>query len=387
MVCNSFFCTITSIPQSLEIIFILLGFLSLLFIVQLFYYLFTFNLFAFSAEDKEAKGTVTESASIIICARNEEENLRNNLPAILAQEHKDFEVVVVNDCSYDDTENLLKGLSEKHKHLKIVEVKASEHFRHGKKFALTMGIKAAKSELLIFTDADCIPASPHWLAGMATKFSPETQIVLGYSQYKSYFGVLNRFIRFETFFSALQYLSFSLKGKTYMGVGRNLAYRKSLFFESKGFASHLHIMAGDDDLFVNQNATKTNTRIQVTKDTLVLSEPKRTFSSYVVQKLRHQSVGKYYKSEHKWMLSIFGLSSILFYALFITLLALQIMPEVVLGIFVARLLVQLIVFRQAMKKLSCLDLWWQTPLLDIMYSFFMLLIAPIGTFRKLKRWK
>lgn len=384
-----FFCVEAFIPNRiiLELTLILIGILSLAFVVQLIYYLFTFNLFAFYTDEKEVFAATQEPASIIICARNEAENLKNNLPAILAQNYPDFEVVVVNDCSYDGTEELLKELSAKHKNLKVVEVKPSEHFRHGKKFALTMGIKATKNELLLLTDADCVPVGPNWLSTMMRSFTPETQIVLGYSQYKNYFSALNRFIRFETFFTALQYLSFSLKGKTYMGVGRNLAYRKSLFFENKGFASHLHIMAGDDDLFVNQNATRTNTRIQTAKEALVLSEPKRTFASYIIQKLRHQSVGKYYKPEHKWMLSIFGLSSIVFYALFITLLSLQMMPEVVLGIFVARLLVQLVIFRQAMKRLSSLDLWWLTPIIDVLYSLFMVLVAPIGTFKKLKRWK
>ncbi len=371
----------------LTLTFTLLGILALSFGIQLIYYLFTFNVFAFHKDDKETNAIEQEPVSVVICARNEAENLSTNLPIILSQNYPNYEVIVVNDCSYDDTENVLKAFLEKHKNLKVVEIKVSDRFTHGKKFALTMGIKATKNELLLLTDADCAPTGKDWVSSIAQKFTPETQIVLGYSQYKNYFGLLNRFIRFETFFTALQYLSYSLKGNTYMGVGRNLAYRKSLFFESKGFASHLHIMSGDDDLFVNQNATRTNTRIQATAAGLVLSEPKKSLVEYITQKLRHQSVGKHYKTEHKWMLSVFAASGVLFYASLIALLCMQIMPKVVLGVFMARLLIQLITFRKAMKKLACLDLWWQAPLLDILYTLFMLSVAPIGAFRKLKRWK
>lgn len=382
--CVPFFCRLQT---QVELAFILLVILCIAVLIQLFYYLFIFNLLAYYRESEVKTNDAQPPVSVIVCARNEAENLENNLPLLLEQDYPSFEVILVNDGSYDETEELLKVLCKKYKQLKVVDVNVSQSYEHGKKYALTMGIKAAANEYLLFTDADCLPAGKEWIASMMQRFNPGTEIVLGFSQYKAYFGLLNRFIRFETFFTGLQYLSYSLYGKTYMGVGRNLAYTKSLFFNNKGFASHLHIMAGDDDLFVNENATATNTAIQPAAAALTWSEPKRTFAQYVRQKFRHHNVSKHYKAEHKFLLSLFSVSGIFFYGMFIALACMQFMPEVVIGVFVARLLLQLIIFRSAMKKLACLDLWWQTPLLDFLYSLYMLTVAPLGLIRKLKRWK
>src|SRR5690606_34092381 len=164
--------------------------------------------------------------------------------------------------------------------------------KHGKKFALSLGIKAAQYEHLVFTDADCVPESSDWLTHMAGAFSGGKEIVLGYSPYLRRAGMLNALIRFETFHTAMSYLSYALKGKPYMGVGRNMAYTKSLFFRGKGFASHMHIASGDDDLFVNQNATPHNTTICIHPEAHVWSEPKTTFSAYARQKTRHAGASK-----------------------------------------------------------------------------------------------
>ena len=89
---------------------------------------------------------------------------------------------------------------------------------------------------------------------MQSNFLHQTQIILGYGKYISEPGLLNKWIRTDTTYIAMQYLAMAIKGRPYMGVGRNMAYRKSLFFERKGFASHLNLASGDDDLFVNENA-------------------------------------------------------------------------------------------------------------------------------------
>ncbi len=325
--------------------------------------------------------------SVIICARNERENLDKNLHAFLNQDYPVFEIVVVNDCSADGSDILLRELSEKNPHLKVVNIAGHERFKHGKKFAVTLGIKAATNELLFFADADCKPVSDKWLSRMQQHFTGSTQIVLGYSPYEKFPGLLNRLIRFETFFTALNYLSFALAGRPYMGVGRNLAYTKALFFKGKGFASHMHILSGDDDLFVNQNATVANTVIEIHPDAQMISEPKRTLSTYFRQKLRHQGAGKMYKSAHKLLLMVQGFSAILFYVTLFALLVMSLWPGIVLALFLIRFLVQIWIWRPALRKLNCADLVWWLPALDFIYYFYMLALSIVTLFKNKIEWK
>jgi len=227
--------------------------------IQLFYYLF-FYLSVYLRKFSETKKTV-EPVSIIICARNEAENLQNFLPSILEQSYPDFEVIVVNDCSEDNSYVILSNYQTKYPHLRISNVNKDPKFTHNKKFAQFIGIKAARNEILLFTDSDCKPESDKWLEGMTSHFDSKTSFVLGYGGYLSEKGFLNKYIRYDSLTIAMQYLGMAIRGLPYMGVGRNLAYRRSVFFENKGFGSHNHIVSGDDDLFVNSIANGKNTSV------------------------------------------------------------------------------------------------------------------------------
>ncbi|HYK76354.1 MAG TPA: glycosyltransferase [Daejeonella sp.] len=355
------------------------------FIIQLYYTLIVHRrLTAFKSQENNLP---KHPVSVVICARNEQKNLIQNLPGILEQKYPDFEVVVVNDCSIDDSDLVLRELSAQYSHLRVVTINEHERFKHGKKFAATLGIKAAKNEHLLFTDSDCRPSSPNWLAQMQSNFNGTTQIVLGYSPYEKLSGLVNKIIRFETFFTALNYLSFALVRKPYMGVGRNLAYTKSLFFQGKGFASHMHILSGDDDLFVNQHANADNTVIEIHSDAQVWSEPKKTLAAYIKQKLRHQGAGKAYKKAHKQMLSMQAGSAILFYITLAILVALQAPWWFLLGIYVLRLISQIFVYYPVLKKLSYADLIWWLPVFDIIYYFYTLALSIIILFKKKIEWK
>lgn len=325
--------------------------------------------------------------SVIIAARNEHDNLKNNLPLILDQDHPDHEVVVVNDCSSDMSEFLLIEMAAKYPKLKIVTVTEHERYKTGKKFALTMGIKAAKHEHLLFTDADCEPSSDQWVTRMANKFTGNVSIVLGYSPYKRSSGFLNLFTRFETLKTAINYLSAALNGDAYMGIGRNLAYTKTLFFANKGFASHMHVMSGDDDLFVNQNATADNVAIEIHPNALTFSDAKETFVGYYRQKKRHMGVGKLYKNKHRRLLSIDAISGFLFYVLLIYCAIINFEPLMLIGVFVFRLVFQLVIYNNIYKKLRCADLLWFMPFFDLIYYIYLNLFGLIGTFAKTKQWK
>ena len=329
------------------------------------------------------------SLSVVICARNEANNLQKNLQYVLDQNYPNFEVIVVNDCSHDHSEHILKQLVAQYpSKLKVVTI--TEHPRHktSKKFAATMGIKAAANEILIFTDADCKPKSHQWLSIMASHYqNPDTEIVLGFSPYSSIPSLLNKIIRYETCLTAINYFGFALMGMPYMGIGRNLSYKKSLFFKGKGFASHIHIPSGDDDLFVNQHANKKNVAVEYGADAHTLSEPKISYSSFWRQKFRHLGAGKAYKGKHKAILTAQFLSGLLFYDLIIVLLILRFEPVWVLSVFFLRYLVQSIIYYKALRKLKSLDLIWWVIILDPIYHFYMILLSIFGLFKRKNRWK
>ncbi|WP_242689193.1 glycosyltransferase [Pedobacter sp. SYSU D00535] len=355
------------------------------FLVQLYYILVIQR--GLRSYKGKTENTLCHPVSVIICARNEERNLQENLPMILEQDYPEFEVVVVNDCSLDESDQVLRAFAQKYPHLKVVTLTEHSRFKHGKKFAVTIGIKAAKHEQLLFTDADCKPASKSWINRMQQNFSGGIEIVLGYSPYQKEAGFLNALIRFETFYTALNYLSFALAGRPYMGVGRNMAYKKSLFFKGKGFASHMHIPSGDDDLFVNQNATATNTAIEIHPETHVWTEPKRSFSSYFRQKVRHMGAGKAYKTSDKYSLSVQTASALLFYLMLMLLVVLNAQWWLLVSIYLIRLSVQAIIYYPVFKKLSYKDLIWLLPALDLIYNFYILVLSIISLFKKKVEWK
>ena len=364
----------------------LLGALIFCFAVQLYFSLFV-HLKLAMIRVEEIPAQALRPLSVIICARNEAENLRQYLPLILEQDYPDFEVIVVNDRSWDSTKDVLEAFSLQYKHLKIVTVSDGEKFIAGKKFAVTMGIKAAVNEWLVFTDADCVPASSSWLRGMQQSGNEETEIILGYSPYLRKRGLLNSLIRFETFFTAVNYLSFALKGMPYMGVGRNMAYKKSLFFKHKGFAAHMHIPSGDDDLFVNAHASRRNTEIRINKDTHMWSVPNTTFSGYLKQKKRHFGAGKLYKPKHKFILSVQIIFQFLFYALFIALLFFKPAVYIAGGIFALSLLIRSFIYPRLLKRLNYAGLSWWFPVLDILLFIFLVFNGIVSIFVKKVTWK
>jgi len=327
--------------------------------------------------------------SVIVCARNEIKNLKEYLPALMTQNYPEYEVVIVNDRSWDGTEEFLEEMEKVYRNLKVVKVLDNDKFLAGKKFAVTMGIKAAKYEWLVFTDADCTPGSDQWLMDMQQPEDENIEIFLGYSPYIKKHGLLNALIRFETFFTAVNYLSFALKGMPYMGVGRNMAYKKSLFFKNKGFAAHMHIPSGDDDLFVNANANRLNTAICIHKDSHVWSEPNRTWSGYLKQKKRHFGAGKMYKSKHKFILSLQIIFQFLFYGFFVAGMFLSREAQYIAGgMLLLSIIIRSLIYPKLLKRLNYGDLRWWFPVLDILLFLFLTLNGFLAMFGQKKvNWK
>lgn len=367
---------------------ILLSILSFCLLVQL-YFLFFVHLKLANLRINGDVANPVKPISIVICARNEVENLTTYLPSVLAQNYPDYEVVVVNDRSWDGTELLLDELEKQYAHLKVVKVNENDKFITGKKFAVTMGIKAAKHDWLVFTDADCTPATENWLVHLQQPEDESIEIVLGYSPYQKKWGLLNALIRFETFFTAVNYLAFALKGMPYMGVGRNMAYKKSLFFKNKGFAAHMHIPSGDDDLFVNAHATAQNTKVVIHRDSHVWSVPNKSWAGYLRQKKRHLGAGKHYKAKHKFVLSLQITFQFLFYGFFVACLFFSREAQIIAGgIFVFSLLMRCLVYPRLLKRLNYGELRWWFPILDILLFLFLSLNGFLSLFTSNKvRWK
>jgi len=317
--------------------------------IQLFYYLF-FYLPVY--REKPALKENKPPVSVIICARNEAENLAGFLPSVLGQDYPDYEVIVVNDCSEDESYDILGGFLEQYPHLRISTITKDPKFTHNKRFAQFIGIKAAKNEVLVFTDADCKPASPKWLEGIVSHFDDNTTFVLGYGGYLKGKGILGNYIIYDTMVIAMQYLGMALRGFPYMGVGRNLAYRRSLFFDNKGFGTHNHLISGDDDLFVNSHANKANTCIEYRAETHTRSVPAKTINEWIAQKKRHFTTAPLYKTRDKFLLLLEPSSRLIFYITFIILISFTFLWPYVISVFVIRLAAEITIFTLVQKRLN-----------------------------------
>lgn len=358
------------------------------FLIQLTYYFIFKKCIKNARKQISAKVEKYNPVSVIICAKNEAENLKNNLPYILEQEYPDFEVIVVNDCSQDNTEEVLINLMKKYKNLRYTNIHEDKKFTHTKKLAILVGIKSAKNDILLFTDADCKPISKDWIKRMQSHFDEKTQIVLGYGGYFEENSLLNKYIRYDTMIIALQYFSYYLIGVPYMGVGRNLAYRRSFFFTSKGFSSHYHLSSGDDDLFVNENATRENTDIEYHLKSHTRSIPEQTFKQWIRKKRRHFTTSKLYKFKHKFLLSTDYISKLLFYVLFVYLIVSNFAVEIVLSIFVLRFLLNLILMKKVMRILNEKNFWLLTPFFEIFSLILNIIILLQSRIRyKTIAWK
>jgi len=354
-------------------------------ITQLIYYIFLFGRFTFSNSHKTTQNN--SPVSVIICARNEAENLRSNLKAFLDQNYSDFEIIVVNDASTDETLSVLQFFKKSYDSLILIDIEPSLNYSGNKKNAITKAIDVATHQNLLFTDADCKPVSSNWITEMTSKLCDHKKIILGYGAYKNIKGdFINKLIRFETLLTAVQYFSYAKIGLPYMGVGRNLAYKKEVFFNANGFTRHSQIRSGDDDLLINQMADKKNTAICFSNDSFTVSEPKKTFVSWFRQKRRHITTASHYKPIHQFLLGLFYVSQFLFWLLAIILLAFSFNWLIVTIFLTIRLIIQYIILGKSAQKLNEKSLFWIFPVLDFALVFLQSGVYISNVISKPKSW-
>lgn len=323
-----------------------------------------------------------EPISVVVCSRDNYQSLAELLPALLRQDYPEFEIVVVNDCSEDETEIFLREMELREPKIKPVHLRQHLNFFSGKKFPLSMGIKSAQNDWLVLTDINSLPSDDQWLRRVAACYSENTEIVIGYSPYRRKKSLFNLLIRYDAFYSGIQYLSAALSGHPFMGVGANLSYRKDLFYRSKGFTSHYSIPVGDDDLFVNQVANRHNTAVLIDAEHLVATSPPATMREWLLYKARRNFTGTLYKAKDRRQLFLQGGSHFLFYACFVALLALppafvivdaeSFYLPVIVTLFLLRYISQMVVFGCASKRLA------EKGLLSglLFYDFVQALMTP-----------
>jgi glycosyltransferase involved in cell wall biosynthesis len=333
-----------------------------------------------------------EPVSIVICARDVYEYLIDLIPALLTQDYPDYEIVVVNDCSDDETEEYLKDLERREPKIKPVQLKQHLNFFNGKKFPLSMGIKSAKNDIIVLTECNCMPVNDQWLRSVVNRYNNQTEIVIGYSPYVQKKSTLNRIMRFDALQNGLLYLSAALSRRPYMGVGRNLSYRKELFYRNKGFISHYMTSVGDDDLFISQVANKKNTEVLIDAENAILTTPTSSFKLWIRQKSSRYSTVSKYNVGARISLSLFYLSQFLFYASFIALLCLK--PAFVITngaafyipilvfFFLLRFGTQLIIYHKASKRLGEKGLLPGLIAYDFLFAFLSPLLRLMGRMDK-----
>ena len=354
--------------------------------VQLAYYLIIFGKFAFAKVQKSTPKRI--SISVIVCAKNEAENVVRFIPLLAEQDYPDFEIILIDDASSDHTTEIFEEFEKQYSNVRLVKVENNEAFWGNKKYALTLGIKASQKDYLLFTDADCYPASKDWITTMSSQFTMHKTIVLGYGAYEKITNsFLNKIIRFETMLTAVQYFSWAKTGRPYMGVGRNLAYKKEEFYNVKGFISHMKIRSGDDDLFINQVAKSKNTTICYSPESFTYSQPKTSFKDWFTQKRRHVSTARFYKSFDKIQLALFYVSQLLFVLLAIVLLAFQFQWIIVVSLIGFRYLFAWITLGFSAGRLKEKDVMYWFPIIEIVLIFTQLNIFITNIFSKPVHWK
>ncbi|MCS5490474.1 glycosyltransferase [Algoriphagus limi] len=364
-------------------------------LIQLIYLLPIFGRTAFFNSKKQKEQSENEEGvTVVISAHNEFKNLKVLIPKLFEQDYSNFDVLVIDDRSRDRTPRLLAEMMDRYPKLRTVTVKYTPDHVTSKKYALTLGIKVAKHDVILLTDADCIPASDQWIRKMTAPVRNEGMTFsLGFGGYEAIKGFLNTWIQFETIQTALFYLSFARWKAPFMGIGRNLCYRKSFFMDVKAFKDLWHFEGGDDDLFINKYATGKNTQVVIDSDARTISYPKDNWKDYFRQKKRHLHVGKQYKSQDKMKIGWFAFSHLLFWAGGIGLLIYLGLEQnweqflIVFGIFLVRVLLVLWIYSSANRKLNGTKTRSNILINDFLYIWYFWGLGTFSHQSKDIKWK
>lgn len=181
--------------------------------------------------------------------------MKQNLEAFLTQEYPKYEVIVVDECSEDETQDVLSDLQQKYPHLKTTRIFPETKFRRTKKIAINIGVLAAQYDVLLFSEINCKPGSGRWLHAMASYFTPDTAVVIGYSNYPvdGAGGKFRCYFRFLWFWKTMV---LNRRGLQVVGNGNNMGYRKKYYLEKRGFTANTQEYIGYDTEIVKDMAKR-----------------------------------------------------------------------------------------------------------------------------------
>ncbi|HET9569901.1 MAG TPA: glycosyltransferase [Bacteroidales bacterium] len=358
--------------------------LGLFLLIQWWYYMAYFSgIPRFAKRIRSGKIKLSENqppVTVVITARDQEDFLAKHLPLLLEQDYPEYQVVVVNDASSDDTVDLLKKLALQYPHLYHTFLPPGVQSISTKKMALTVGIKAAKYDYLLFTEANCFPSGNQWIASMMRQFAAETSVVLSYSRYESFKGVFKNLIAYDNLFEGMRYLGMAASKKPYMGVGRNMAYRKDLFFSQKGYAPHLNLYSGEDDLFISDVAKGSNTRVEVSPEAVMQMAARDVKSHWKEARINRIYTSSYYKPLAKFRTGLELFSRYAFYVLVFTILAFGLnnsnVPLLITDgvLFLSRYILQIVVINRTAKTLDDKRFYLSIAFFDVFLPFYILLL-------------
>lgn len=352
--------------------------------VLAFFHLLIFSRLAFRKQEVQPDRELP--VSVVVCARNERNALQKLIPVLLAQDHREFELVVVNDRSDDDTWETLQWMKPEHPRLRPVNIQADEKFSYGKKIALGVGVRSAKYPHVLVTDADCMPSGPDWLSTMAAGFKGGRQIVIGHSPYEKRPGLTNLLERYDGYNKAVQYISFAQAGFPYMGVGRNMAFTSDLFFGAKGDRRHRQLMSGDDDLFINEVARARNTSAVADARSYMTTRATPDLATWFRRKRRHYTTARFYRAGHQFLLTLLPAARMVLWATVIYLLLAGHMQAAIAGLAV-ELLIFMPIGMLAMRRLGAGGIIWLALPLEWLFLFLDPCIYISTLIFKPQRWK
>ncbi len=359
--------------------------LGIIILFQILYYFIVYGRVAFFKDNKlttDDKQKYIPSVSVVMCVKDDAYNLEKKLPIILEQEYPNFEVVVVNDASKDETEYVLRVLQEIYPNLNVVNLYNNVNGFLGKKYPLSLGIKSAKNEIILLTESDTMPLNYNWITTMVKGFKQKKDIVLGFTNFEQKPTFLNTLMHYENLTSAMNYLGNAMLNNPFMGQGRNMAYKREFFFETGGFISQYNISVGEDDLFINKNANSKNTSVIINKESINLASPKEKREEWVIQKKKHFKSMYHFKLKDKIISTLMPFATLLIYVLVALSIVFQFPWQYAILPLVLKYTFQIIVYYKSSKTLATKQVAFLSPLLEVLFLFINTTIRFFTLFTK-----
>lgn len=337
-------------------------------VIQILYHLFVFG--SLNLNKKQTHKPHATPVSLIVYIENNQEQLKNFLPALKNQIHPTFEIILVNNASYDESLEILKEFTQTTPNTRIVNVENNESFWGNKRYALTLGIKVAKYDHLLFCEPEAVPDSAMWINNMTSKFTNSKSIVLGHQRIlpiKNSFW--NKLTRFNNASWAAYNFSFASLGKPLYGNNQNLAYKKEEFYKVNGFINQMNQYRGEDYYFTNTIASSKNTDTSLAKTSFTASQTKPGFDSWIKELKTQSNLFSKLKFTTKIKVYLYSITKVPYFILMTVLLSYLYNWEIVLALFLARSLIVLLYSHKFLKHFQEKDLSLWFPVLEFIHTF------------------